>query len=339
MKQKHLDSTLKKGEFCFNVPSVFIKGKSLCSAQQDSWDSHLTFDAYHLMVAPIIYEDEHGPYYGPVMELSKHAKIHQITNESERTPICSFREVHDDEYRWKYGAIFFRLGDTVDRIKREFGHDAFVLVDSEALLSRINAKMTCCARSVHYGDIDEEFQKYIDATSESQAAMFQKRNEYQWQQEYRIILQPNEDKDRVFVEVGPIEDIAVGGILDLLRDGIFLAEDECHVGIISYILSRDNLTINDILSQDKMVTGDKKMQYLSEEEQFQEILNNGQISRIKDPILREIRSKYWNLRHKAFKDEHNISDSNLDQIWEQLKEQEKAELDAYRRSYQKIETL
>lgn len=49
--------------------------------------------------------------------------------------------------------------------------------------------------------------------------------------------------------------------------------------------------------------------YLSEEEQFKEILNNEEISRIKDPELRNIRAKYWNLLHQVFLDEHKIPDS------------------------------
>lgn len=73
-------------------------------------------------------------------------------------------------------------------------------------------------------------------------------------------------------------------------------------------------------------------EYLAEEEQYKEILNNAEIARIQDPVLREIRSRYWNLRHKAFIDEHHISDTELGNIWDQLKEQEKQELENYRKS-------
>lgn len=73
-------------------------------------------------------------------------------------------------------------------------------------------------------------------------------------------------------------------------------------------------------------------EYLSEAEQYQEILNNEQISRIKDPILREIRSRYWNLRHNAFLDEHNIPDTKIGDIWDQIKEQEMQEIENYRKS-------
>ncbi|MBU5439815.1 hypothetical protein KQI42_17500 [Tissierella sp. MSJ-40] len=70
--------------------------------------------------------------------------------------------------------------------------------------------------------------------------------------------------------------------------------------------------------------------YLSEEEQFKEILNNEEISRIKDPELRNIRFKYWNLLHQTFLDEQRIPDSMLGKEFDKIKAEEKKELDEYR---------
>lgn len=70
--------------------------------------------------------------------------------------------------------------------------------------------------------------------------------------------------------------------------------------------------------------------YLSEEEQFKESLNNEEISRIKDPKLRDIRSKYWCLFHKAFLDEHKIPDNVLEQETDKLKEADTKEINEYR---------
>lgn len=70
--------------------------------------------------------------------------------------------------------------------------------------------------------------------------------------------------------------------------------------------------------------------YLSEEEQYKEILSFDEISRIKDDELREIRSKYWNLRHEAFLDEHNIPDQELEKVWNALKAKELKEIEGYR---------
>lgn len=71
--------------------------------------------------------------------------------------------------------------------------------------------------------------------------------------------------------------------------------------------------------------------YLSEEEQFKEILNNEEISKIKDPELRNIRFEYWNLLHQTFSDEQSIPDSMLGEEFDKIKAAEKKELDDYRK--------
>lgn len=73
---------------------------------------------------------------------------------------------------------------------------------------------------------------------------------------------------------------------------------------------------------------DKK--FLSYEDQFKEVLNQDEINLIQDPGLRGIRLKYWNLRHKAFLDEHNISDTELNKVWNDLIHQEQNELQRFR---------
>ncbi|MDE7279053.1 MAG: hypothetical protein K2N26_04930 [Oscillospiraceae bacterium] len=74
---------------------------------------------------------------------------------------------------------------------------------------------------------------------------------------------------------------------------------------------------------------DKK--YLSEEDQYKEILNQCEIAMIKDNELRAIRSKYWNLRHQAFIDENRISDKQLEIICDELCIREQKEIDEYRK--------
>ena len=71
--------------------------------------------------------------------------------------------------------------------------------------------------------------------------------------------------------------------------------------------------------------------YLSETEQYKKILNNEEIYRIKDPELRSIREKYWDLRHKAFLDEHRILDSEIGNVFDQLCEKEQQEIAEYRK--------
>lgn len=71
--------------------------------------------------------------------------------------------------------------------------------------------------------------------------------------------------------------------------------------------------------------------YLSEEDQYKEILNNEEIRRIQDPELREIRQKYWNLRHKAFLDEAHISDQELSNVFDDIIAKEQEEILRYRK--------
>ena len=71
--------------------------------------------------------------------------------------------------------------------------------------------------------------------------------------------------------------------------------------------------------------------YLSQEEQYKEILNQNEIDRIEDSELRSIRSKYWNLRHKVFLGEHGVPDSKLGIVWDELCKKEQAKINEYRK--------
>ncbi|WJQ79808.1 hypothetical protein [Brevibacillus brevis] len=72
------------------------------------------------------------------------------------------------------------------------------------------------------------------------------------------------------------------------------------------------------------------MDYLNYEDQFKEILNQEEINRIQNLQLREIRMKYWRLRHEAFIDERNISDRDSKKIWTELIRQEQEELQRFK---------
>ena len=72
------------------------------------------------------------------------------------------------------------------------------------------------------------------------------------------------------------------------------------------------------------------MNYLTEGDQFKEILNYEEISRIKDNELRQIGEKYWELRHKAFIDENDIPDDIIGDIFEKLIKREQEEIENYK---------
>ena len=71
-------------------------------------------------------------------------------------------------------------------------------------------------------------------------------------------------------------------------------------------------------------------EWLTEEEQYKEILNDIEISRIRDPKLREIRSRHWGNRHKIFLDERNIPDRELERVFNNDLKEEWKEIEEYR---------
>lgn len=72
------------------------------------------------------------------------------------------------------------------------------------------------------------------------------------------------------------------------------------------------------------------MNYLSEEDQFKEVLNDDEISCIKDPEIRKIREKYWTLQRDAFLNERGIPDSELGKVSKELRRKEQEELQRYK---------
>ena len=77
-------------------------------------------------------------------------------------------------------------------------------------------------------------------------------------------------------------------------------------------------------------------EYLSEEEQYKDILNQEEISRIKDIELQNIRGKYWHLRYEVFLNETKIPDAELEKECTKLKELERIEIEEYKRRLKNV---
>ena len=58
-------------------------------------------------------------------------------------------------------------------------------------------------------------------------------------------------------------------------------------------------------------------------------MNVNDITKIEDLKIQEIKMKYWNLKHNAFLDEHNIKDWELGEIFDKYTTLEKNELEEY----------
>lgn len=78
----------------------------------------------------------------------------------------------------------------------------------------------------------------------------------------------------------------------------------------------------------------KMSEWLSEEEQYKDTLNNEEISRIKDPELREIRQRHWAYEKKIYKDS-SIADLELDRLVKIDWEKERKEILEYKKKHNK----
>ena len=66
-------------------------------------------------------------------------------------------------------------------------------------------------------------------------------------------------------------------------------------------------------------------------------MNIKEIEQIEDVELRKIRIKYWNLRHKAFLDEHGISDQEVGNVLDSLTKEEEEEVSRYLKTQEEKE--
>ena len=221
LKKEYLDSTLD-GKLCFSCPNLFSSTtNNLKPGQQDTWDSHLSFDAYHVVVAPIISKEGEPIKYGPAKKIADKTRMRTCNRIVQHSPINCFRKITMDDIQHHEKCDVFALGDLVNRISNDMGHDAYVLiVYPREFLVQLNKKERFFGHSIHYGEIDETFESFQEQYPMQQTEMFQKSMDYAWQKEYRLVLTPRHDTNQVFVDMGSIRDIAIGGDLEELRKGI-----------------------------------------------------------------------------------------------------------------------
>lgn len=221
MKKEYVESTIKKGRFCFNHPSVFNEGENLNPAQVDKWDGHMSIKVKNLVIAHVLQDDENGYVTGEAMPLAEEAKLHIQSEVAKHTPICCFRIVEANEFsiNTEERSLFYSLGDIADRIMKDFGHDSYVMIEAVPFIERIRKHHSVLRGSVVYEDtlklgsfdIDKEFQELAEQ-------IFRKDKAYEWQKEYRIALLHPTEKTPVFVELGSIEDITIAhGVIEDLR--------------------------------------------------------------------------------------------------------------------------
>ena len=226
MKNEYLHDALEKGRFCFSYPKTFstANSKQLYPAQIDEWDSHHFFKTTKLYYYPIIEETANHIEYGNGIHLADETILREISTISKHTPFCCFRKITKDDLIYRKNTFSFSLEDIVDRIKTEFGHDSFVMIcNPNVFIKRILKLQYCFGRSITYGELSYEDSEKLENTKFKQIEMFQKRISYEWQKEYRIIIEPTEETTNQILDIGSIEDIAFGGNLESLRKGYIFA--------------------------------------------------------------------------------------------------------------------
>ncbi len=218
MKQEYIEETMKKGRFCFNHPSVFNKWENTESAQADKWDAHSAYEATHLMYAPVIGEKDGMPIYGEVKKLADKGIVRVQSNLVKHIPICCFRMVEQNEITLLHDGVLFSLGETAEKIMREFGHDSYIIVCAEALIQRLREKYKVSYGSVVYKDVLNDYEFDVGAENKDVVEqLFRKDEKFKWQKEFRFTL-PSTPNSPVFVEIGSIEDIAKCGKISDLRE-------------------------------------------------------------------------------------------------------------------------
>lgn len=217
MKSEYVEDTLKKGRFCFNHPAVFNRWESPNAAQYDPWDAYSAYTVTHLVFAPIIGEENGMPIYGKGKRIADKAVVHTQTDDVKRSPVCCFRMIEEQEVTLLDNSVEFSLGKIADRIINEFEHDSYIMIWAKPFLERVQQKCPnlLCGAVVYKNTLNDYDFHVSDSIEETVEQLFRKNEQYSWQKEYRIVLPPTKDSP-VFVELGSIEDIAVGGkIFDL----------------------------------------------------------------------------------------------------------------------------
>ena len=228
LKRKHLDSTLNMGEFCFSHPIVFNKWEDSNSAQYDRWDSHTAFRITRMVVDPVKDKETGKPDLATGKQFKVDGEMHFQSYNVSHTPVCCFRCIRRGEIEVIGNEMYYSLGETAERIEKEFCHDSFIIVPARPFLEMLANKTSGFnAMEVVYQDTlnDYPFLPLNNKHREIVEQVFRKDKKYAWQKEYRISLLPTKESP-VFVSVGSIKEIAVYG---KIRD---LKEKKCIYEIV-----------------------------------------------------------------------------------------------------------
>ncbi|HAN21642.1 MAG TPA: hypothetical protein DCP51_08235 [Clostridiales bacterium] len=225
-KAEWAEDIKSQGKFYFNPAYKFFTSPHYSLGQYDPWDSHVNINAKYLVYAPIIEENERGIKYGPGKKLADEARIHLLDNRNKNIPICCFRMVNDSEIK---DDIFKIDSQLYVKICDDFPeYDSFALIWIDAffdILSKSQWGNMVYGHWVYYDDTSE-FDDFYQGSGEEgfedkypYLKMFNKERQYEYQQEFRLILPAEHWVEGKCIEIGSLNDIVLVGKIKQLNAG------------------------------------------------------------------------------------------------------------------------
>jgi len=216
---------LLEGQIYFNPSYLYCMSPDYSSGQFDPYDSHMNIQLKHLCYAPIISGDNPDIKYGKGAVLAEEADVQIQANRVRYIPVSCFRIVDSDEI---IDGIFKLDKPVLEKIKQEFpDYDAFVLINSPDDFERqIAEHVPIYAHKVLYGKSPSELSE-IDISNNPEKdlekfclQMYNKREQYEYQKEYRIILPFECWESGQRIDIGSIRQICMYGKTDQLESGL-----------------------------------------------------------------------------------------------------------------------
>ena len=228
-----------EGKLFFNPAYKFFSSPHYSSGQYDPWDSHVNMDVKHLVYAPIIQENKNGIKYGQGKVLADEARVHYLDNRNKKIPICCFRMVFSSDIK---DSVLRFDNKLYEQVRNEFPqYNYFVLFCFPNALFDMLKKSKwgdkAYGQGVRYGDamgfdrlkLGEEKET---ANKYPYLQMFNKEEQFSYQQEFRLILPTEQWDEGGSIEIGSLEHVVVVGKIEQLKAGYrfkkYIKNDMCY---------------------------------------------------------------------------------------------------------------
>ena len=237
-KSKYMYNYIEKGEIRFSPAKVFTSMEEGNDKIADRYEGSLNYPISHLLIAPIIGENENGtPIYGKVSKIADRGRLRWTNKALQTIPFHCL-------YCYEQPPInaVIRL-ENYDDIVREFpDYDSAVIIyNVTEFLNRIKTNFEIYCNRIMYTDTTPS-----ESDIENQIhPLFYKRKIFEQQKEFRIALPQLRIDEAQNYRIGSIEDIAYCVPLKVLRHGIIIAENNDIFEEIRANCERSGLGVGD----------------------------------------------------------------------------------------------